>query len=110
MSIVARLLNTLTTVQTQLAHLEEQNSVSRRRVRELEMELEGCKRDVRRERTRVEERESVIAGLRRESEQDRKGKGRQVEAVERYRQVVEEKKGELHLHVVPAGGLKSFTL
>jgi hypothetical protein len=91
---IARLLNTLTAVQTQLAHLEEQNSISRRRIRELEMELEDCKRDVQRERTRVEEREGVIMRLKMEGQQQREGNGREAKTAERYRQVVEEKKGE----------------
>ena len=34
--------------------------MSRRRVRELELELESCKADVKRERTRVLEREEII--------------------------------------------------
>jgi len=55
----ARLLQTLSTVQAQLHDLEDENSISRRRVRELEMELEECKREVARERTRLIEREEL---------------------------------------------------
>jgi len=51
------LLQTLSTVQAQLHELEEENAISRRRVHELELELEECKRDVARERTRLMERE-----------------------------------------------------
>ncbi|KAF8969022.1 hypothetical protein BDZ97DRAFT_1754952 [Flammula alnicola] len=55
----ARLLQTLSAVQRQLRDLEDENSISRRRVRELEMELEECKREVARERTRLFEREEL---------------------------------------------------
>jgi hypothetical protein len=53
------LLQTLSAVQSQLRDLEDENSISRRRVRELEMELEECKRHVARERTRLIEREEL---------------------------------------------------
>ncbi|KAJ7857636.1 hypothetical protein B0H14DRAFT_3108118 [Mycena olivaceomarginata] len=101
----ARLLSTLSVVQTQLHQLEEENSISRRRVRELEYELEVCKREVVRERTRILERDEVSM---REQQQDNaraKGKGKaraaaghgasideQQDIGERYREVVEEKK------------------
>jgi TolA-binding protein len=103
---IARLLSTLSVVQTQLHQLEEENSISRRRVRELEYELEVCKREVVRERTRILERDEVSM---REQQQDNaraKGKGKaraaadhgasvdeQQDIGERYREVVEEKKG-----------------
>ncbi|KAG6853291.1 hypothetical protein C0991_005463 [Blastosporella zonata] len=101
----ARLITTLNTVQSKLQHLEGENGISRRRVRELELELEVCKRDVARERTRVMEREEVIvqqqrdasfstAGRRRE-----KGKARakdismeQEGLHQRYREAVEGQK------------------
>jgi hypothetical protein len=103
----ARLLSTLTTVQSKLLHLEEENSISRRRVRELELELEVCKREVARERTRVMEREDVIVQHQREVERasagaGRKGKARardvsghaeDPELTKKYREIVEEKKG-----------------
>ncbi|KAI0689700.1 hypothetical protein BC835DRAFT_1308236 [Cytidiella melzeri] len=57
--IDVRLATTLNVVQSKLAHLESENSISRRRVRELELELEECKRQVTKERTRVLEREQV---------------------------------------------------
>lgn len=56
----ARLVATLAVVQNKLSHLEAENSVSRRRVRELELELEACKKDVARERTRIIEHEQSI--------------------------------------------------
>jgi len=49
----ARLLQTLSAVQSQLSDLEEENGISRRRLHELEMELEEFKRQVARERTRL---------------------------------------------------------
>ncbi|KAI0366932.1 hypothetical protein BV20DRAFT_971239 [Pilatotrama ljubarskyi] len=53
----ARLIATLSVVQNKLSQLEAENSVSRRRVRELELELEACKKEVARERTRILEHE-----------------------------------------------------
>jgi hypothetical protein len=98
------LLRTLSTVQKKLQHLEQENGISRRRVRELEMELEVCKRDVARERTRVLEREETIVQQRRDASyiaasKRHKGKARakdvsmEGELHERYREAVEEKKG-----------------
>lgn len=88
----ARLLAIIGSVQTQLNELEKENGVSRRRVRELEAELEDCKREVRRERARVDD-----LGI--EAERLRKGKARaredDADVSIRYREVVEEKKGEI---------------
>ena len=80
---------TLGIVQTKLAHLESENSISRRRVRELENELENCKKDVIRERTKLldqsEERRSNFRS---------RNPPREPEiASSRYQEVVEEKKG-----------------
>lgn len=89
----------------QLHHLEHENSISRRRVRELELELEVCKRDVVRERTRVMEREEVIVQQQRDVSdialsKKNKGKARAKDVTmnedavhEKYREAVEEKKG-----------------
>ncbi|KAG6836257.1 hypothetical protein H0H93_009733 [Arthromyces matolae] len=63
----ARLITMLNTVQSKLQHLEEENGISRRRVRELELELDVCKRDVARERTRVLEREEIIVQQQRDA-------------------------------------------
>jgi hypothetical protein len=85
---LARLITVLNSVQSKLATLEEENGVSRRRVRELELELEACRQDVVRERTRVLERESRAA-------RERAGLSR-LEAEEnerRFKVVIEEKKG-----------------
>lgn len=87
-------------VQKKLQQLEEENGISRRRVRELEMELEDCKREVARERTRLIEQEEFLkqqqANLR-----AAKGKARardrdlddSTQLHERYKEAVEEKKG-----------------
>ncbi|KAJ6557320.1 hypothetical protein DFH09DRAFT_1163769 [Mycena vulgaris] len=101
----ARLLSTLSIVQTKLHQLEDENSISRRRVRELELELEVCKREVVKERTRILERDEVSVQQREwEASNARvkgKGKARAAdheasinagEMGERYREVVEEKK------------------
>ena len=108
----ARLLQTLSAVQGQLRDLEEENGISRRRVHELEMELEECKREVARERTRLFEREELsIRGHGDTSSRSGSGNGRgkaktrdtttaggreaidDVRLHERYKEVVEEKKG-----------------
>jgi chromosome segregation ATPase len=106
--LIARFLSVLASVQSKLAHLESENAISRRRVRELERELDACKVEVARERTRVMERESVIVQQREDvqrqtqrTETQGKGKGKAKttrfeddgELEERYREVVEEKKG-----------------
>jgi hypothetical protein len=66
-------------------------------VRELELELEECKRDVRTERTRIEAKDRDIEELKRERTRKDKGKQRDVgtekDVEERYKEVVEEKKG-----------------
>lgn len=92
---------TLSAVQSKLVYLEAENSVSRRRVRELERELEECKKEVARERTRVLEpggshsREGANAETSSPFHQDdllnagRRGMG----DPSRYREAVEEKKG-----------------
>ncbi|KDR82315.1 hypothetical protein GALMADRAFT_816004 [Galerina marginata CBS 339.88] len=103
----ARLLQTLSAVHGQLRDLDEENSISRRRVRELEMELEECKREVARERTRLFEREEL--SIRQHNSSYRggsrsKGKGKAREEPPkidderlhaRYKEAVEEKKEAL---------------
>ncbi|EJF61064.1 hypothetical protein DICSQDRAFT_106734 [Dichomitus squalens LYAD-421 SS1] len=108
----ARLIATLTVVQNKLTHLEAENSVSRRRVRELELELEACKQEVARERTRILEHEQSVmrddeapAGRKRvqrerpqqqqQQQQQKKAGEDQAElaaAEARYRAAVDEKK------------------
>jgi hypothetical protein len=101
-------MSVLAAVQAKLAHLESENGISRRRVRELERELDACKAEVARERTRVMERESVIVQQRENAQsqthragKQERGKGKSTrfeddgELEERYGEVVEEKKGML---------------
>ncbi|GJJ15770.1 hypothetical protein Clacol_010048 [Clathrus columnatus] len=78
-------------LQSRLETLERENSVSRRRVKELEVDLEECKVDVAREKKRMRARE-----LEREADRDNgKEKNRndfpEVDEL-RYRDVVDEKK------------------
>ena len=73
---LARFLSVLTAVQAKLAHLELENSISRRRIWELERELESCQAEVAREWTREastrddreHEMESTKDGERKEAE------------------------------------------
>lgn len=92
----------LNTLHTRLNHLETENSIARRRVRELEYELEECKRDVVRERTRIIESQDAIdisaARIAVPSTSRAKGKERRNKDLEppasKYFEVVQEKKGE----------------
>ena len=66
------------------------------------MELEACRLEIKRERTRVLEREEIIVAQQKEAEKSKKGKGKAMldESFvkgDRYREVVEEKKGKLPL-------------
>ncbi|KAL1950096.1 hypothetical protein VTO73DRAFT_5218 [Trametes versicolor] len=102
----ARLIATLSVVQNKLSHLEAENSVSRRRVRELEHELEACKKEVARERTRILEHEQSVlhaeapAAGSRQSRAQQQQQQRQAQEDEadlagaeaRYKSAVEEKK------------------
>ena len=110
--LIARLLQTLSAVQSQLRDLEDENSISRRRVRELEMELEECKKHVARERTRLIEREE-LNDLGYGKTTQNKGKSRAVELPvdtdderlhERYKEAVDEKKGlsTCYLQLLPS--------
>lgn len=72
--------------------------VSRRRVRELELELEACKAEVKRERTRVLEREQIIVAQQKDFQKRRAASKRpaRVEDLaldDRYNEAIEEKKG-----------------
>lgn len=103
---VARFVQILSSVQSQLEDLRLENSISRRRVRELEMELDVCKQEVARERTRLFEREESDAHRymdpSRRSGLRNKGKGKATEGPPeitddrlhtRYTEAVEEEKG-----------------
>lgn len=101
-SYSVRLATTLNVVQSKLAHLESENSISRRRVRELELELEECKKEVARERTRMEQsmRQHDEEFERRERAAAKARKAREAELqneedYKRYKEVVQEKKGTL---------------
>ncbi|KAF9447291.1 hypothetical protein P691DRAFT_802613 [Macrolepiota fuliginosa MF-IS2] len=92
-----RLLHTLDTVQRKIQQLEEENGISRRRVRELEMELEDCKREVARERTRLIEQEESFHQQQKSVRAKGKARARDLSTDasllhERYKEVVEEKK------------------
>ena len=103
----ARLVATLSVVQNKLVYLEAENSVSRRRVQELETELDACKKEVARERTRIMEHEQSMMKERedegrkrmaRERMQQHKKKSEEdqaelASAEARYKSAVEEKKG-----------------
>ncbi|KAF8488343.1 hypothetical protein JB92DRAFT_3016971 [Gautieria morchelliformis] len=94
-SLAMDLLPALDALQTRLQALERENGVSRRRVTELEFELEECKAEVAKECTRVRERElerDEEAQIERERERERHVRGRMREEESRYRAVVEEKK------------------
>ena len=92
----------LNTLHTRLNHLETENSIARRRVRELEYELEECKRDVVRERTRIMDSQDAIdtsaARIPVPSTSRAKGKERRNKDMDppasKYFEVVQERKGE----------------
>jgi hypothetical protein len=95
MRSIARLLSTLSNVQSKLMYLESENGLARRRIRELELELEGCKMEVGIECTRMLEEEDVVCQHVTSSENAMRGKKRLPQAdQERFKEVVEEKKGE----------------
>jgi hypothetical protein len=103
----ARILATLSVVQSRLAFLESENSVSRRRVKELELELEACKKEVANEKTRILALEMEDVERQRaasmKAHSDRKGKTKEYisswEGPSRYKEAVEEKKGTCFLQL-----------
>ncbi|KIJ60268.1 hypothetical protein HYDPIDRAFT_117349 [Hydnomerulius pinastri MD-312] len=99
--VEVRLIASLNTLHTRLTHLETENSIARRRVRELEYELEQCKRDVVRERTRIMESQDAIdigaARIAGPSTSRAKGKEKKMNKegdpnASKYFEIVEEKK------------------
>ncbi|KAG9315545.1 hypothetical protein JVU11DRAFT_3166 [Chiua virens] len=98
--VEGRLIASLNALHTRLNHLETENSIARRRVRELEYELEECKRDVVRERTRIIESQDAIdtsaARIPMPSTSRAKGKERRHKDTDmhasKYLEVVQEKK------------------
>lgn len=90
----------MTTLQTRLNQLESRNLVSRRRVQELEYELDACKLEVKRERTRVLERDEIIVAQQKDFRKQRATLSRPVRKEPdpandtRLEELVEEKKCE----------------
>ena len=92
-------------MQSKLAYLESEHNISRRRVQELKLELEHCKKNVAKERMRVLQMEMEDVERQHAATMkaytDQKGKGRaspsspSKEDHARYREAVEEKKGEV---------------
>ena len=84
-----------------LRELERENGTARRRVRELEMELEFCKAEVERERTRANVESERSRVNERQAATERAERDRRLRETEeaaaswenRYREVVEEKQG-----------------
>jgi hypothetical protein len=86
-------------LQKKIAHLDAENHTSRKRMKELERELDVCRQDVERQREIVMHREDVLVKQHRAeaTTSKSKGKARSVEVTKeeqmRYKQAVEEKKG-----------------
>ena len=88
--------NALESLSRRLRDLERENAVSRRRVTELELELETCKADVVRERTRLSQEASRVAStsnprINRSYAAPADTSFREME--QHYKQAVQEKKG-----------------
>ncbi|KAG2065035.1 hypothetical protein BDR04DRAFT_1145580 [Suillus decipiens] len=86
--VESRLIASLNALHAKLAHLETENSIARRRVRELEYELQQCKRDVARERSRIIEQDAGASSWQRSKDERREREDGQ----SKYFEVVEEKK------------------
>ena len=86
-------------LQKKISHLDAENHTSRRRMKELERELDVCRQDVETQRRLVMLREELMVNQHRAgaSTSNSKGKARSVEDTKedqkRYKQAVEEKKG-----------------
>ncbi|KAH8989592.1 hypothetical protein EDB86DRAFT_2942000 [Lactarius hatsudake] len=94
----ARLQQAMNLLHKKIAHLDTENHTSRKRMKELEHELDVCRQDVERQRTLVVEREDLLVRQQRMEAADSrmKGKARAIEDArveqKRYKQSVEEKK------------------
>ena len=103
----ARLQLAMNHLQKKIAHLDAENHTSRKRMKELEHELDVCRQDVERQRKSVVQREDLFVERQRmEAASSRtKGKARATEDArveqKRYKQSVEEKKGLLLSPVYP---------
>jgi hypothetical protein len=97
----ARLQLAMNLLHKKIAHLDTENHTSRKRMKELEHELEVCRQDVERQRKSVAQREDHLVRQQRMEVADSrtKGKARAIEDArveqKRYKQSVEEKKGLL---------------
>ncbi len=97
----ARLQLAMNLLQKKIAHLDAENHTSRKRMKELEHELDVCRQDVERQHTLVTQREDLLVRQQRMEVADSrtKGKARAMEDArveqKRYKQSVEEKKGLL---------------
>ena len=86
-------------LQKKIAHLDAENHTSRKRMKELERELDVCRQDVESQRRLVMLREELLVERYRAGAAtfNSKGKARSVEDTKeeqkRYKQAVEEKKG-----------------
>ena len=95
-------------LQKRIAHLDTENHMSRKRMKELERELDVCRQDVERQRELVMHREEILVKQRRAepAPSNSKGKARSVddtkEEQKRYKQAVEEKKGSPKFFSFPA--------
>ncbi|OCH92589.1 hypothetical protein OBBRIDRAFT_886090 [Obba rivulosa] len=105
----ARIRATLNAVHAKLSRLESEHGVSRKRVRELELELEACKEEIAHQRTKIQERETVIAQQHRQEREwhAQRSKSHRGDVVEeedadrsRYKEAVQAKK-ELETLIAP---------
>lgn len=97
-TFLVKLIQSLASLQTRLNHLESQNLTSRRRIRELELELETCKLEVKREKMKALEKEEIIVTQQRDFQRWKSDMKHSLhhnsDAEERYQEVMAEKKGE----------------
>ena len=113
--VLARLVASLNSLHARLTHLENENSIARRRVRELEYELEQCKQDVVRERSRMmESQDAIDANARLPGPSTLRAKGKEErtrevdQSMSKYLEIVEEKKGSVILHLVAMVALSVY--
>jgi hypothetical protein len=97
--VTARLQSAMNLLHKKIAHLDAENHTSRKRMKELERELDICRQDVETQRRLVMLREELLVKQHRAgaTTSSSKGKARSVEDTKeeqkRYKQAVEEKKG-----------------
>lgn len=97
--VSARLQFAMNLLQKKISHLDAENHTSRKRMKELERELDVCRQDVETQRRLIMLREELLVKQHRAgaATSNSKGKARFVEDTKeeqnRYKQAVEEKKG-----------------